>query len=308
MSAWLGKTKEWFPDLHHRTYFIPPIHFNRVTYGEHDVAQAVRVRVQEPMRQLSDVRENEAEQRVQHTLFRLLRDSQQPMVLISNLDFDNYLNFPRAAAPGKRSARLPETAQLSATGRQGWRGESAATGRQGWRIQSAAHSAVHGMDNSMFARPRDMERELQRGRFDILVINKNFGFVICEIKTVGDLLSSSFVSRADEQNVIRKKMRRALVQLDKEEAVLRHLVSDLGVTQPIRKVLILPNLKRAALREVLKQDVELQRVSANRARDGVAWYTQLPCAVLLDSIYMESFGLASTVLREEISLLLNSKR
>nr|KAG5706770.1 hypothetical protein BaRGS_007273 [Batillaria attramentaria] len=77
-------------------------------------------------------------------------------------------------------------------------------------------------DYAVFPRPRDLSPELQRGRFDILMISKH-GFVICEIKTVGDTLSIPDMGKHDEHNNIKKRISKALQQLNKEETVLRHL-------------------------------------------------------------------------------------
>ena len=101
---------------------------------------------------------------------------------------------------------------------------------------SPSSSLVHDTDNSMFVRPRDLGVSYQRGRFDLLIISKKWGFILGEIRTLGDLLASSLVAREEELAVVRKKLRKIVAQLDKEEMVLCQLTKDLQVDLPVTKV------------------------------------------------------------------------
>ena len=99
MKLWVSTVKEWYPSLATQTYFVPPVVFNRVPFSTRNVC-GVDVKVQEPIKQLSDVREGEAQQRVQHVLFQLLGEREETMVVVWRLDFDSYLNIPKGTSRG----------------------------------------------------------------------------------------------------------------------------------------------------------------------------------------------------------------
>ncbi|KAK7497139.1 hypothetical protein BaRGS_00011669 [Batillaria attramentaria] len=126
-------------------------------------------------------------------------------------------------------------------------------------------TGVYRSDYAIFPRPRDLHTELQRGTFDILIISKTHGLVICEIKAIGDFFGvpSANMTKNDEKNVVRKRLAKALTQLEKEKKVLQYLISDIGEFRsdkvPIMKTLILPNLKRETLEDVLRDDKELTK-------------------------------------------------
>ena len=99
-------------------------------------------------------------------------------------------------------------------------------------------------------KPSDLKEEKRdRGDFDILVIHRNHGVLVGEIKSVGDRLADK--SEEQQHRIIADKIRLAMKQLDKAESVLQHLFSDKARRPRIRKSVILPNVTADCLRRVL---------------------------------------------------------
>ncbi|XP_076452141.1 uncharacterized protein LOC143287758 [Babylonia areolata] len=103
-------------------------------------------------------------------------------------------------------------------------------------------------------RPVDLvDAGKHRGDFDLLIIHRHYGILVCEIKSVGAQFSSS-PELTDQQkaNIVVGRVVSGMKQLRKSEDVLQHLVSDLSPRAPrVRTCLVLPNVTSAQLREIL---------------------------------------------------------
>ena len=118
---------------------------------------------------------------------------------------------------------------------------------------------------TLFPRPADLKTKgkvkgADKGEFDLLVIHPTYGLLVGEVKSVGDTFSGSPSLTTQEEAAVEKRVAKAVRQLDKEEAVLKHLVSDLQHPPRVRKTLLLPNVTRAQLRSVLASRPALERV------------------------------------------------
>ena len=96
---------------------------------------------------------------------------------------------------------------------------------------------------------RTLPVQLKDGEGDIVVVHRQQGVIVGEIKYVGG--SSYFQSQPQSQQhgVIVKKVEAAVKQIDNQATALRHLVSDLNIT--VTKTLILPHLTQAQLLQAL---------------------------------------------------------
>ena len=113
---------------------------------------------------------------------------------------------------------------------------------------------------SMLPRPIDLQSQNKhRGDFDVLVIHRQYGILVGEIKAVGNMLSSFPQQQQNQQ--LKKKVEQAIKQLEKADDVLRHLVSDLRTTPRIRTTLMLPNITTAQLQQVLADNPRLRQVT-----------------------------------------------
>lgn len=65
----------------------------------------------------------------------------------------------------------------------------------------------------------------------------------------------------DVDNVIRKKLKQSVSQLDKAEAVLSHLVSDISPSLRITKTIAVPNLTAFQVQQAILSDPKLTQLS-----------------------------------------------
>lgn len=101
-------------------------------------------------------------------------------------------------------------------------------------------------------RPIDLKR---RGDFDMLIIHRCFGLVVGEVKAVGVNVDT------DMDKAIVKRIGKAILQLGKAEAVLKHIVSDKSPAPAIRKVMMMPNVSKETLQRVLRSYSNVVTVS-----------------------------------------------
>ena len=121
-------------------------------------------------------------------------------------------------------------------------------------------------------RPIIMAPAYREGDFDVLVIHRRYGILIGEVKTVGMNQANLNWSAAQADSVLANRVRQAVKQLDKSEAVLRHLVSDIAPDLVMKKTLFLPYVSKAQLQRVLTADPLLGQVNA-RARTHTHTHT-----------------------------------
>lgn len=96
-------------------------------------------------------------------------------------------------------------------------------------------------------------KNIDRGDFDVLIIHRRHGILVGEIKAIGDRISPS-------DRDVKKRVERAINQLQKADEVLRHLVSDLQTAPRVQTTLMLPNISRAQLQRVLAGNPQLSQV------------------------------------------------
>ena len=91
--------------------------------------------------------------------------------------------------------------------------------------------------------------QLEDGECDLMIIHRQQGLVVGEIKSVGG--GSYFQTQPESQQhgVIVRKVRAAVGQVNNQETALRHLVSDLNIA--VTKTLFFPNVTAAQLLQAL---------------------------------------------------------
>ncbi|XP_070175846.1 uncharacterized protein [Littorina saxatilis] len=102
-------------------------------------------------------------------------------------------------------------------------------------------------------RPQDLESvDKHEGDFDVLVIHRHYGILAGEIKAIGDT-GGKFTQRS-----LKKKVDKAITQLNKAKEVLQLVVSDLQPPRPrVQTTLMLPNIARARLQRLLSNNKPL---------------------------------------------------
>ncbi|XP_025111876.1 uncharacterized protein LOC112574796 [Pomacea canaliculata] len=162
----------------------------------------------------SDVRDDEAKQRVLVCLQEFSERNKEVLFGMSKLAFGDYLGEPVYAAA---AAQLPPRANL----------------------------------------PSALPRNWKQGDFDVLLIHRHYGFVVCKVRAFGDITQALNMSQQDIENNIREKLRDAVSQLDKAEAMLSHLVSDIASGLRITKTIAFPNLTASQVQQAICEDIPL---------------------------------------------------
>ena len=227
-AQWEQRIAVWYPQLDQRSYFLPAVHMNRLSYQSRSVAGQDVYVTTPPVDDrpagvtavsAADAKDDRAMQHVLHCLRALADNQNEAMFVLSALDFRNYL--VELCNNAASATLFPRPADLKTKGK------------------------VKGAD---------------KGEFDLLVIHPTYGLLVGEVKSVGDTFSGSPSLTTQEEAAVEKRVAKAVRQLDKEEAVLKHLVSDLQHPPRVRKTLLLPNVTRAQLRSVLASRPALERV------------------------------------------------
>lgn len=236
MNRWLDHIRRWYPDLHTQTYFLPPLHFNRVQYDRESVAgnvvlvpkmaadavneQSLNITSNAPVGTChlplvfdSNVRDDQSQECILRCLHRIADEMKEVMMVVSQLDFLKYLEKTKPAAV-------------------------------------ASH----------FPRSIDLKRIYHRGDFDILIIHSKYGLITGEIKSVGHNFSKLQLSQLEEDKIIVKTVKKVVFQMNKCDFVLKHLVSDLPEVS-VAKTLMFPNVSTRALTRALSRDSDTERVS-----------------------------------------------
>ncbi|XP_025107952.1 uncharacterized protein LOC112572468 isoform X3 [Pomacea canaliculata] len=97
------------------------------------------------------------------------------------------------------------------------------------------------------------------GDFDVLLIHRHYGLVICEVKSVGANVQALNMSQQDIDQSIRKKLGQAVSQLDKAEVMLSHLVHDVAPGLRVCKTMALPNLTARQVQQAIEGDPKLSQ-------------------------------------------------
>nr|KAG5688053.1 hypothetical protein BaRGS_017807 [Batillaria attramentaria] len=109
-------------------------------------------------------------------------------------------------------------------------------------------------------RPADLSRSYHRGDFDVMVLHRNYGLLVGEIKSVGLKFASLSKSQAEADADVAKRVQTALKQLDKSETVIGHIVSDIAHGLLVKKTIMLPYVTAEQLERALKNNPQLAQV------------------------------------------------
>ncbi|XP_025082238.1 uncharacterized protein LOC112556945 [Pomacea canaliculata] len=105
--------------------------------------------------------------------------------------------------------------------------------------------------------PSCLPRNWKQGDFDVLLLHRHFGLVVLEVKTFGDNLQELKMSQQEIDNNIKRKLKEAVSQVDKAEAMLSHLVSDIAPGLRITKTIAFPNLTAHQVQKAIAGDTQL---------------------------------------------------
>ena len=267
MTMWLQAVREWYPNRHSRSYFLPPLHFNRVSFDVATIAGQPVLVPQQPSSQPSpkkpssgpasapapqpgnqvpvagsvwtpqsptptevldsDARDDSGTQHVLSCLRALAEKQGEVMMVISQLNYRKYLDDKTDPISAAACSCLPRPATMPS-------------------------------------------KKYHHGDFDVLIIHPRYGLVVGEVKSVG----SDPGNTQDLGKAVVKRVRKAVGQLHKAEDVLSHLVSDVAPVK-ISKTLILPSITSSQLLQALSTDTTLAQVRTAGINQGSPFFMTL---------------------------------
>ncbi|XP_025111884.1 uncharacterized protein LOC112574798 isoform X3 [Pomacea canaliculata] len=227
-TFWLQWVEAAFPDLDSRAYFLPPVYVNRVPMTRQDV----RI-IQSAPEKVSQFK-------------RTGMASFTDTVPSSQSRF--YDNDVRIDAALQRV--LVSLLKMFEENREALVGLS--------KLLSEHWYATE-VDQLPF--PNSLYHALlwtwRRGMFDVILIHRHYGLIICKVKAFGENIKEMKTPQKCVDYNIRKKLTHAVSQLDKAEAMLSHLVSDIAPGLRITKTIAFPNLTTRQLQHAISGDSQL---------------------------------------------------
>lgn len=242
--CWVSWVEQAFPDFENKTYFIPPVYIRRVPTIKKIVSGVSVVVLSETDTPGLQRSDINDDDALQRVLYSLRKFSK-----VHNEVFVCLSQFPFGSYLGEPSftpavAHLPLPSNL----------------------------------------PQEQSWSWRRGDFDVLIIHKNYGFVIIEVKAVKykkqslederDPHTNSSLQGGGDENTdtpledtrekVIQKLKAAAAQLNKGEAMLSHLVKDIAPKVSITKIIACPNLETHEIQSVLSHSNSLEQVSNGR--------------------------------------------
>ena len=248
-AVWLPFIQQHYPNRLQQTYFLPPLHFNRSFYSvEHFAGEDIAV-MQQPGQQ------QQQQPQPRGKRHRRRRPAKAPAVpQVPGRLFTSYPPGSQPSSHQESDARDDQAQQstlqclqiLSDNLQQAMVVVSQLFFR---KYLDDNTNPIHVAAAARLPSVWTLPEQLTEGECDILIIHRQHGIVVGEIKSVGR--GAFFNSQADSQQnrMIVDKVAAAMRQINNQEMVLRHLVSDLSVT--VSRILIFPNLSSAQLLKAL---------------------------------------------------------
>ncbi|XP_070202905.1 uncharacterized protein [Littorina saxatilis] len=260
---WRQIVTSLYPDALTRTYCVPPVQFNRVPYVRDVVpGTGLSVHVLQPQASArflhTALNTNPEGWTVPQHMWAEEPEPHIPPVGIQDSDLQddfaqNHVMLNLQELGDSRHEAMFILSQL----------------QFGSYLNDPAYAAAA----KQLPRPRDLPQDRQ-GDFDFLLIHRQHGILIAELKSVGKTKGAS--NEADL--VLAQKVKQAVKQLDKSERVVRHLVSDIGPGMTVKKTLFLPYISCDQLERVLDNDEQLeQAVCQSLGAANTAEAVQLCC-------------------------------
>ncbi|XP_025102176.1 uncharacterized protein LOC112568877 [Pomacea canaliculata] len=242
-TFWLQWVQAAFPDLHSRAYFLPPVYFNRVPVTRQSVAGQDVLVLQSAPGQAGQSNQ------VPTSSFSAAHPSISHPPRLQDSDVRDDASMQRIFVCLQKMFEENRDVVVGLTQLQfgQYLGEPC-----------YAAAAMHlPLPSSL---PSSLPQNWKRGDFDVLLIHRQYGLVVCEVKAFGDNIRVLKMSQQDVSNNIKKKLKDAASQLDKAEAMLFHLVSDIAPGLRITKVIAFPNLTGHQLQQAISSDNNLIQV------------------------------------------------
>lgn len=240
-TYWLKWIKAAFPDFENETYFLPPVHMRRVPMTQQSIAcQSISVL------NINDQPRSPAKHPdMTPSSTEPPQTSNIPCVQQSDMNDDEAIQIVLFSLKTLSELRKEVFMCLSQFSFGSYLGEPG----------FAPATAHLPLPSNL---PSTLPWSWRQGDFDVLLIHKHYGFVITEIKSVGYSIENS---QEERDKHIKKKLMDAVEQLNKAEAMLSYLVSDIASGVRITKTIACPNVTAAQIHKVVSDCDEVRQVS-----------------------------------------------
>ena len=103
-----------------------------------------------------------------------------------------------------------------------------------------------------------VDQSMRQGDFDLLIIHLQYGLMVGEVKSVQKVPGQS---GAEFLQTVVRRVDKAVAQLNKAEAVVKTLISDICSPPTVTKLLVLPSVTSRELREAMATDGTVSQAS-----------------------------------------------
>ncbi|XP_025111733.1 uncharacterized protein LOC112574721 [Pomacea canaliculata] len=285
---WLQWVEAAFPDLNSRAYFLPPVYFNRVPMTRQIVAG-------------KDVQVLLPEKGGMDRFGQICGSSNQQELNYAGLNSNHQVTRPPVTSQASTSPNASvqdSDIRYDAAMRQVLfclQNLSEKTGEVfvgitrfhfGQYLTEPGFAVVAAQLPRASNLPPHLPKNWKQGEFDVLLIHRYYGFVVCNVMSFGDITNQLCMSQDDIDETIRRKLTDAMSQLDKAEAMLSHLVSDIAPGLRITKTIALPNLTARQLQQAISHDSQLTEdlcrcLGTSDPADIPGLFCRLPLHVIL---------------------------
>ena len=247
-AVWLRFIQQVYPDRHKKTYFLPPVHFNRQHYTLKNVAGESVVVMQEHPQQPhgpppppppTPARPQvgppppppptPARPQVAGSVFTSnppgLQPSRHQDSDVQDDQAQHYTLQCLRALSDQAPQAMVVVSQL--------------------QFRQYLDNVTNPLVAAALPTVQQLSQQLGDGECDVLIIHKEKGVIVGEIKSVGAGAYFTSQPESQRQQIIARKVAAAVKQLNNQGQVLGHLVRDLKVR--VTKTLILPYVSAAQL-------------------------------------------------------------
>ncbi|XP_025078786.1 uncharacterized protein LOC112554927 [Pomacea canaliculata] len=266
-TFWLQWVEAAYPDLEYRAYFLPPVYFNHVPMTRQTIAG------QDVMVLYSPSEKARKRRSLLKEVGSLLKSSkthepQHQAVLPSNTPVmtpsqtaETSISHPATAQDSDiRHDTAMKQVLLCLQSLSEKKGEVLVGITRldfGQYLSEPCFTMATAQLPRASSLPPDLPQNWKQGNFDVLLIHRHYGLVVCNVMSFGDMTNDLKMSEEDIVKTIRKKLRDAVSQLNKAEAMLSHLVSDVCPGLRITKTIAVPNLTTDQVQQAISHDSQL---------------------------------------------------
>ncbi|XP_025114061.1 uncharacterized protein LOC112576054 [Pomacea canaliculata] len=245
-SFWVKWVEAAFPDLDSRAYFLPPVYFNRVPMTRHQIADQDVVVFKEKGQSNQPSSQSSSQTAIPQSTGAQASILQPACVQDSDVRDDAAMQRVLVCLQTLFEQNKEVLVGLTQLLFGQYLGEPC-------YAAAAAHLRLPAN------LPPALPQKWKQGDFDVLLIHRQYGLVTCEVMAFGDNIQELKMSQQDVDNTIRKKLSNAVSQLDKAEAMLSHLVSDIAPGLRITKTIAFPNLTTRQVQQAISGDSKFSR-------------------------------------------------